>query len=184
MISENIHIDVNISSFDPEKLKKGTWIAILHAQRVPPHIGLIFDGNYNSLTIKEHELNINYGLLLKTILQKKIKSIFLKIVPHPVFSLNHQLEMFQEQLKQFGYVKQNETTCLSPVKTFFREFYAVCSANEELFFDFIQQLNNNDYIESASCVNMELKDGIDLPFYTIEELNERIRSERQPYYND
>jgi hypothetical protein len=184
MISETIHIPLETSAFEPTRLFKGTWLAILHAQRIPPHIGLIFDGNYNSLTIKEHELNIDAGILIKTILQKKIKSVFLKVVPHPVFSLNHQLEMFQEQLRQCGYVKQNESTCLTPVKSFFREFYAVCSPESDLLYDFIPHLSNNQYIQSATSVNMELNKGIDLPYYTPEELNEKIKAERSPYYND
>jgi hypothetical protein len=31
---------------------------------------------------------------------------------------------------------------------------------------------------------MELKNGIDLPYYTQEELNEKIKAERSPYYSD
>lgn len=184
MISQNVHIEVKTEKFKDDCLQKGTWLAVLHAQRVPPHIGLIFSGNYNSLTIKEQELNISSELLLKTILQKKIKSLFIKIVPHPVFSIDHQLEIFQEHLKKFACVKQFEATCLSPVKLFFKEFYAIESADNELFFEFTQQLNNNNFIESACALNMELQEGIDLPFYTVEELNEKIRNERQTYYND
>ncbi len=184
MISKNIHISSNTQKFDQETLKKGTWLAILHAQRVPPHIGLIISGNYNSLTIKEHELNINTDLLIKTVLLKQIKSVFVKIVPHPVFSLDHQLAIFQEHLKTFGYVKQYETTCLTPVKIFFQEFYALTINENELLYDFMIRLKDNDYIESACALNMVLENGIDLPFYTIEELNEKIKTERQPYYND
>jgi hypothetical protein len=184
LISENIHIAVKIKEFKPEALKKGTWLAIIHAQRIPPHIGLIISGNYNSLTIKEHELNINSDVLIKTIIQKKIKSVFVKVVPHPVFSLDHQLAIFQEHLKTFGYVKQNENTCLSPIKQFFQEFYAIPLNESELLFDFMIRLNDNDYLEYASALNMELDKGIDLPCYTIEELNEKIKTERQPYYND
>src|SRR4051812_47155098 len=150
----------------PEQLQKGTWLTILHARRVPPHIGLMFSGNYNSLTIKEHEININSGVLLKTISQKKIQSIFVKIIPHPVFSMDHQISMFQEYLKTFAYVKQYESTCLSPIKLFFKEFYGIGINEKELLFDFIQRLNENDFIESASAINLELEKGITLPAYT------------------
>jgi len=184
MISQSIHIPVHTEKFSEDCLQKGTWLAILHAQRIPPHIGLIFSGNYNSLTIKERELNISSELLLKTVLQKKIKSVFIKIVPHPVFSTGHQLEMFQEHLKKFACVKQFEATCLSPVKLFFKEFYAIDSPETELFFEFTQQLNNNNFIDTACAVNMELQEGIDLPYYTLQELNEKIKTERQTYYND
>lgn len=184
MISQNVHIPLQTAAFSDELLRKNAWLAILHAQRVPPHIGMIFSGNYNSLTIKERELNISSDILLKTIYQKKIKSVFVKIVPHPVFSIEHQLEIFQENLKKFTCVKQFEATCLSPVKLFFKEFYAVESGDKELFFEFTQQLNTNLFLEKACALNMDLQDGLDLPFYSIEELNQKIKSERQTYYND
>ena len=59
--------------FNQELILKDTWLVILHASRTPPHIGLLVNGNYNSLTIKGHELNIDLKILLKTIQHKKIK---------------------------------------------------------------------------------------------------------------
>lgn len=145
---------------------------------------MIFNGNYNSLTIREAELNLDCALLLETITRKKIKSVFIKIVPHPVFSLNHQLEMFQEELKKSGFVKQGQATCLSPLKSFFNEFYALNTAPEDLLFDVINQLVANSYIDFAMAANTKTQSGIELPFYTREELGEKIKAERQLYFND
>jgi hypothetical protein len=50
---------------------KNTWLVILHASRTPPHIGILIDGNYNSLTIKGHELDININVLIKNDTAKK-----------------------------------------------------------------------------------------------------------------
>lgn len=184
MISESVHISIDTTGFDPALLDKGNWIAVLHAQRVPPHVGLMFNGRYYSLTIKEREMGIRSELLLKTIRQKKIKSVFVRVVPHPVFSIGHREEMYIEHLNKFTSVKQFEATCLSPVKLFFKEFYAICSEENELFYAFMQCLANNKFIDLAFALNMELNDGIDLPYYTFEELNEKIIAERKPYYND
>ena len=60
------------NEFNANELSKNSWLVILHASRTPPHIGLMIDGNYNSLTIKGHELNVNLTVLLKTIQQKKL----------------------------------------------------------------------------------------------------------------
>ena len=185
MISETVHIDINSAVFDPITLSKDSWLVVLNANRIPPHVGLLINGNYNSLTIKGHELNVTLEALLKMISQKKIQSLFIKLKKHPVFSLDHQLEMFQETIKDFESVKQNEATCLSPIKLFFQEFYAVKIDNNELFFDFVKRLNHNSYLEFASSINFELdKDILELPFYSIEQLNEQIKAERLPYYKD
>lgn len=168
---------------EPSVLNKGGWLVILHASRIPPHVGLMIDGNYNSLTIKERELNVSSLALLKTISQKKIEALFLKLVKHPVFSTDHQLHIFQEQLNQFSAVKPNEATCLSPLKLFFEEFYAIKNVKDRLFYDFVDELYGNDYISEAIGMNLpETENKIfQLPHYTNEELHERIAKERSVF---
>ena len=34
-------------SLDTNFLNKDNWLVILHASRIPPHIGVLIDGNYN-----------------------------------------------------------------------------------------------------------------------------------------
>lgn len=165
---------------DPSVFNKGCWLTVLHASRIPPHVGLMIDGNYNSLTIKERELNVSAAALLKAVAQKKIETLFLKLVKHPVFSTDHQLHIFQEQLNQFTAVKPNEATCLSPLKLFFEEFYAIPNEKEQLLFDFVDALYQNDYITNAIGVNLpEGKDQtFTFPHYTNKELQNRIEKER------
>ncbi|MDO9001750.1 MAG: hypothetical protein Q7W45_18430 [Bacteroidota bacterium] len=185
MISETVQIEVKTVLFNPEFLNKNSWLVILHANRIPPHVGLLINGNYNSLTIKGHELNVNPEALLKIISQKKIESIFIRIKHHPVFSLDYQLEILQETIKKFEQVKQFHATCLTPIKLFFEEFYAINFIEEELFYDFMKRLQSNSYLENASSLNFELtKNTLELSFYSSEQLNEKIITERLPYYKD
>jgi hypothetical protein len=184
LIADTKHSLVYENFQDSSVFNKGTWLVVLHASRIPPHVGLMIDGNYNSLTIKERELNVNVAPLLKAISQKKIEALFLKLLKHPVFSTDHQLSVFQEQLNQFTAVKQGEATCLSPLKLFFEEFYAVPNNKEQLFFDFVDILYRNEYVVNAIGVNLpETKNKIfHLPHYTNEELQERIAKERSAFY--
>lgn len=185
MISETVHIDLKTTVFNAASLNKDLWLVVLHANRIPPHVGLLINGNYNSITIKGHELNVNIEALLKTVSQKKIETVFIKIIKHPVFSLNHQLEMFQEMIKKFENVRQFESTCLTPIKLFFQEFYLVSNIEEELLYDFMKRLNDNFYLEKAYSVNYTLEtNSLELPYYTTEQLNEKIKTERLPYYKD
>lgn len=183
MTSPNIYIPLQTLPFTPKLLEKGSWLAIVHSQRIPPHVGMLFSGNYNSLTIKEAEINISSAVFLKMLSQKKIKTLFLKLAHHPVFSLDHQMAIFQEQLKKFGCVKNTKATCLSPIKLFFSEFYALPLIDKELLLDFILRLKENNFIDFGCGLNVELNDGVELPFYSSEELNDKITSERSLYYN-
>lgn len=178
-------IKLPFSEFNGMHCAKDSWIVLLHANRVPPHVGLLMNGVYNSLTIKGHELNISYEALLKTIAKKEIEAVFIKVAQHPVFSVSYQTDIFMEIIKAESPVKQNGATCLSPIKLFFREFYALPLIKDELLFDFIDRLNANKFLNYFSACNFSAVDGVlQLPFYNSDELNERIKNERQPFYKD
>ncbi len=59
------------NELSPNDIKKGNWLVIMHAKRIPPHIGILINGKYNSLTIKGHEINVDPSVILKIIQQKK-----------------------------------------------------------------------------------------------------------------
>ena len=169
-------------------LLKGTWLVLLHATRVPPHAGLMVEGNYNSLTIKGHELDVKLDVLLKMIQQKKVEAVFIELKKHPVFSNDYQLHIFQHQVSLFQAVKPNEATCLSPLKLFFQEFYAVPLLEDELLFELIQRLEENNYLGQRIFMNIDEKSmengKFSLPNYSLEELQEVIRKEREAYSKD
>lgn len=174
---------LDIATGSTEELKKNSWLVILHASRIPPHAGMLVNGNYSSLTIKGHELNIPVEVLLKTIQQKKIESIFIKLAYHPVFSFDYQNETLHHFITRFKQVKANEATCLSPVKLFLQEFYAIPYDDNELLFELTERLKQNHYIEKVIGINTN--DQIfALPMYSREQLNEVIKAERAGYYND
>lgn len=165
---------------DPSPLKNNTWLVILHASRIPPHIGILVNGNYNSLTIKGHELNIDIDVLLKTIQLKKIETLFIQLVKHPVFSSDFQLEISQDYIKQFVHV-HHDASCLKPIKLFLQEFYAIQFKEEELLFEIIEHLKQNQYIEYTLGLNVEdklINQQFVLPIYSIQELKEVIQKER------
>ncbi len=167
-----------------QELSKHTWIVILHASRIPPHVGILIDGNYNSLTIKGRELNVRLEVLLKTIQQKKIEALFIQLEKHPVFSTHYQLEVFQHHLQQFTQVNY-EATCLSPVKLYLQEFYVIPLQESELLFELVERLKQNQYIHKTIGLNIEVKlkgEEFELPIYSPEQLRTVIQTERANFY--
>lgn len=174
-------------SFNQEELLKNTWLVVLHASRTPPHIGVLINGNYNSLTIKGHELNINSTVLLKTIQQKKIETLFIQLKKHPVFSSDYQKEICQYYIQQFNQVKVNEASCLSPIKLFLQEFYAIQENKNELLFELVERLKQNQYISLTLGLNINNKIAdkeFSLPMYSNKQLQEIIKIERSNYYKE
>lgn len=187
MIAQSPYTLTISDSFNHEELLKNTWLVVLHASRTPPHIGILVNGNYNSLTIKGHELNINCIVLLKTIQQKKIETLFIQLKKHPVFSSDYQKEICQYYIKQFTQVKVNEASCLSPIKLFLQEFYAIQENKNELLFELVERLKQNQYISLTLGLNINNKiedNEFSLPMYSNEQLQEIIKIERANYYKE
>ncbi|MEO8761878.1 MAG: hypothetical protein ABI388_10450 [Bacteroidia bacterium] len=157
-MSNAIHIT---KTYKPDEIKKGVYLVLLNANQIPPHIGLLIDNTYHSLTIKGQELNINGNVLLKNISLRKICTVFINLKKHPVFSNNFLNETFIEQVKLFDKVNDSTNTCMSPIRLFMEEFYAIPKENINLIFDLLSALNENDFIDSASATNTsELKENI------------------------
>jgi len=148
---EEIYID---QSFYANAVKKGIYMVLLHANRVPPHIGIMIDNEYHSLTLKGQELNISGNVLLKNCGVRKIPTIFIKIKKHPVFSNQHLNECFIEQVKMFEKVNTEGNTCLSPIKLFFDEFYAIDKSKIGLIFDLLDALKENDFVTETCGMNL------------------------------
>jgi hypothetical protein len=170
-----IHITAGLGQ---QKVRKGIFLVLLHVTRVPPHIGIMIDDQYHSLAIKGRELNVRGEVLLKNISVRKIPSIFIEIEKHPVFSNDHLGECFAEEVKQFDRVA-GDVTCLSPVKLFFSEFYAIQKDTIELVFDLLEELEKNHFIKQSFGVNLgTLKENnFYLQQYNRQDLDAEIREE-------
>src|SRR5438128_1440619 len=62
-----------------ESLGRGTYILIMHAHQVPPHLSLVIDGKVYALGIKGPRLAMPLELQLKLIKAKKVETIFVKL---------------------------------------------------------------------------------------------------------
>lgn len=180
--TEFASISINKGDLSDTTLTKGLFICLLHVKRVPPHIGIIINGKYHSLTIKGIEPNISTIALLRTIQQQKIESVFLEINPHPVYSNDHMNSMFLEILKKYPHIRSNEVTCLSPLKDFFNEFYAINSSANDMIYDLLKRIAANNFILQAYSLNLSLENNtLSIPVYTQEELSEKINVIRKNY---
>lgn len=161
-------------------LSYGVWLVVLHAFRKPPHVGLLINGKYSSLTLKGIEKEIDSSILLKSIQQKKIESVFVQLKKHPVFSTDYLNEILKLNLNKFEKVKPFEASCVSPVKLFLNEFYALNSSENELLYELVERLKQNNFIDSVYGVNLKNTVTFNFPIYSFEELQQFISNEIQP----
>ena len=76
---------------------------------------------------------------------------------------------------------------MSPIKLFLQEFYAIIENKDELLFELIERLKQNQYIYKTIVLNINDHSDDDqfyLPIYTIKQLQEVIKFERSNFYKD
>lgn len=165
-------------SFDEKELLKGVYIAIVHATRVPPHIGLIICGKYHSLTVKGQDINTPVEALIKNTVQRKIPSLFVKIKPHTTFSEAYLKEHFITNIQQFPRVDVGVATCLSPIKLFFSEAYNLHLDNVNFLYELIPMLYKEQLITSTTALFVDDVE-FTLPIYTQKEIDKGIEGVRR-----
>jgi hypothetical protein len=159
--------------FEEEDLQKGLFIAVLHATRIPPHIGLIADKTYHSLSIKGQDLNTPIAALIKNTNIRKIPTLFIKIKSHPTFSAVYLREHFITNIQQFNRVDVGVATCLSPIKLFFEEVYGVSMKDVNYLYELLPLLEREGLITSICSLHLDAEN-YQLPMYTFNEINAGI----------
>jgi hypothetical protein len=180
MIETSSPYKININKpFSENNLQKGLYIAVIHATRIPPHIGIIADKHYNSLTIKGQNINTSVSALIKNSVIRKIPSLFIKIKPHNTLSEQYLKEHFITNVQQFQRVDTGIATCLSPIKLFFEETYDVSMNNINYLYELLPKLHSEELIEDASSLFID--EDYQLPVYTSAEINAGIDQVRNEF---
>jgi hypothetical protein len=177
-------IKINSQIIDAS-LNKSLWIVVLHACRIPPHVGLLFNGNYFSLNLKGVEKNIDLSVLLRTIELQNIKSVFFKVKKHPVFSVDYLKEVFENDLSNYQKVT-TDNTCFKPVKLFFEEHYLFCSQPINFLFELFSPLITNEMIEKTIALNLkeEIFEGnFTFNTYNAKDINDKLASIKSTYHD-
>ena len=180
MIDTTVPYKLEITkTFNEENLLKGLYIAVIHATRIPPHIGIIADKQYHSLTIKGQDINTSVSALVKNSALRKIPTLFIKIKSHNTFSDTYLKEHFITNVQQFQRVDTGVATCLSPIKLFFEEVYDVPMKSINYLYELLPALQAEGLIELTTSLFVD-EDNYQLPVYTLTEINagiDQVRSE-------
>jgi hypothetical protein len=174
MIDFSSHKLTVAAQVDQQLLSSGCTLVVLHATRIPPHIGLIADDHYSSLTIKGRDIEVKFSALLKNINQRNIPVLFLHLKAHPIFSAAYLKEHFSTNVMRFEKVENHVATCLSPVKLFFEEVYDLSMREVECLHELVPLLEKENLLQGISSLNLPTEN-YQLPLYTVEDVEREIR---------
>lgn len=129
------------------------FLFLFRATRIPPHIGLIFNGKVYDITLVGPNLGTDAAEFITTVKKKYTKTLFLEL-NKPNFSATKVETTLLEAMKKFNTVSQ-ENSCLSPVKTAFNQLFDIQMESVNYIFDLIPLLHQKNIIQHVFHLNLE-----------------------------
>ncbi|HXP51903.1 MAG TPA: hypothetical protein VN922_18245 [Bacteroidia bacterium] len=155
----------------PEELNKGLWLVIAGANDIPPHIALIADGEYYSVSARNVKVAEPIEKFLKAISRRSLPTLFVGIKPMHFVGL-------KEAFRKYPTLGNGEHTCHWPLRDFFSNVYSPEFADVHLVFELLAVAQKQDLLIECRSLFVDLKNDktITLPKYTKEHIKERINS--------
>lgn len=144
--------------------EQGFFLWITHVDKIPPHIGISLNGNYFSIRVNGKD-DLESKIVLKSILQKKIPSIFFKLKE------SEELKKHFFQVKgTYESINTELQTCLTPLLEMFN-----LKNDNFLVHDFIDFLQRENLIIENFALNLPSNyQGIKM--YSKNEVNAHLKS--------
>jgi hypothetical protein len=134
----------------------------LHADKIPPHIGISVDGHYFSLKAKGKDEAIAIQSMLQVIEKKKISTVLIQLKSNLTF------EQVRFEYSKFERALGLETSCLVPIKNCLNAPQTIQKLSNLL--QFLQEENRLLSVFGLHLTN-EYKG---IKSYTIDEIQQRI----------
>ena len=161
----------NVNELNKEVLQKGTFIILLHAASIPPHLGIIKDGFYYSIHAKGQTIKEPIKVILRAINLKKIKTLFVKINDS-----DNELNLIP-YFEKYPSVISGKVTCLNPLRDVFKHEYKVDTSAVKFVFHLIPVLDAKNLVDRFFHLNMNNEienENFSLKTYTLADINNRI----------
>jgi hypothetical protein len=127
---------------DENKSFQDIFIVILHADKIPPHVGLCLNDHFFSFKISGPEI-FSRQLLFRSIRSKKIPSLFIKLhLPKPKTEV---LSLAENIFKSYPSVNEN-ITCLEPIKEWSGKLFSINTSHIQSLHELIPALKRDNHV--------------------------------------
>ena len=125
---------LQITSFVKENLFNGTHFVMMHLESIPPHLGLIIDGDFYSISTRKKAISIPLSKVLKRIKRSKISTIYVQIE-----NIGNK-KFLSQSLENMPLVSVEGTNCIDPIIQF-AEHNGYYIENQKHIGDFLEKMN-------------------------------------------
>jgi hypothetical protein len=147
--------------YESTVLTTGVYLLIIHADKIPPHLGIMIDGKFYSQKVNGKDLGVDYKKLLKIIQKKNIPTLFYALNSVSKKSIKTVFEYIPSEIK-------NKQTCLNPINRALTE-----GEDFQIVSELISYLEENNQVEEVYGLNLP-NSFVAIPSYSREDVEKRI----------
>lgn len=168
----------DIKQADEFLIRRDSFLVILYADCVPPHLSLSVQGKLFSLDVKGATIGDDIAPTWRLIHQRKIETLFVQLQLPPLIDLSVLREQLAQLTSAYPSVKIGNITCLAPIKDFCSKVYSTEVSDVDFVFDLLPKLEEQGVLADTYHANMDRyldNDGaFKLRTYSMFDVNHRI----------
>jgi hypothetical protein len=145
-----------------DDLKAGFFLCVLHADKIPPHVGCIIEGHFFSLKVSGKDEAVDVSTLFKALTLKKVPTLFIGIKKEISSALVEYI------YGNYTTVEVGQNTCLSPVIDLFE-----CQGHVKKLSDLLRLLQEESLLKEVFKLHLR-EDYTALPDYSNQDIEQRL----------
>ena len=136
-------------------LKKGVFIFIHRASKIPPHIGMVINGKLFEISTNGPEYNLSASAMLQTAQKRGVEVAFIELIDSN--KKLEKLEMLITNLVKHYFKVSNTVSCLNPIKDFIQKTYPIDVSKANFIFELLPILYDKNLVKNTYQVNLTNK---------------------------
>lgn len=146
-----------------QQLNQGCFLCIWHANKIPPHIGIIIQGRYYSLKVKGKDSDIPVSEIVKLIERKKIATVIAEV------KTTIDTRRISSVFFTYDKAEASKVTCLTPITEVFE-----VKDHINILSELLNYFQSKQQIGQLFGLNLE-PDFKGILFYGKEEIEARLK---------
>jgi hypothetical protein len=143
-------------------LHRGFFLCVLHADKIPPHVGCLLDGHFFSLKVNGKDEQIPVNQLYKALSLKKVPTLFIQV------DCDIKLNRVKEVYANYTSIQVGQSTCLSPLLELF-----MCKESVRKLSEFLEYLESQGLIDTVFKVHLT-DEFTAISAYSLEEIEQHL----------
>ena len=143
-------------------LHRAFFLCVLHADKIPPHVGCLVDGHFFSLKVNGKDEQIPVNQLFKALSHKKVPTLFIQV------DCEMKLDRVKEVYANYTSIHVGQSTCLSPIVELFQ-----CNESVHKLSEFLEYLEDQGRIDTVFKVHLT-NEFTSISAYSLEEIEQHL----------